>query len=161
MAGSKRGPQKKAPDLKVVSGQKTKAAAAKETAAAERRRPAAGTVKMPTGMSPAAQAVWKRLAPDLIKRKVLRPAFVDGFEQFCEAVAIAREARRLTARQGLIVSGEKHDAVKHPAQQIWRDANAVMSTWSTRFGLTAADCDNLAEEEAPDDGQGVEEFFTA
>ena len=50
--------------------------------------PAAATILPPYALSENSQAVWNRLAPDLIAKNILTAWDVDMFAVFCDAVAI-------------------------------------------------------------------------
>lgn len=51
--------------------------------------PGAGRIAPPSPLPDDAQAVWDRLGPDLIAKRVLTTWDVDMFSVFCHAVAIA------------------------------------------------------------------------
>lgn len=88
-------------------------------------------IEPPATLSPAAVAVWQRLAPDRIAKGVLTPWDVDAFALFCEAVTIAHVA---AAGAGVLaVPGAQSP------MGLFKDAVAVCATLGGRFGWTPSD----------------------
>ncbi|HLU76136.1 MAG TPA: phage terminase small subunit P27 family [Nonomuraea sp.] len=106
--------------------------------------PADGEVRAPDRLSDEARAVWDRIAPDLVARKVLTPWDVDSFATFCDAVARHRRAAARLDADGEVVEGHRGVAAKNPWWQIWRDAADVMVKMGSRFGLNPADRTQLS-----------------
>jgi P27 family predicted phage terminase small subunit len=93
----------------------------------------------PAWLDETALAVWRRLAPDMIAKKVLTGWDVETFAIVCDAVARHAQAAQLVAQRGVMVSGDKGRLVKNPAAQLVRDYAAIVATFGGRFGLTPAD----------------------
>jgi P27 family predicted phage terminase small subunit len=116
-------------------------------------KPADGDVKPPPGARRKALAVWRRLAPDLIAKKVLTPWDVDQFYTFCDAVATYRECRDILDQEGYTARGSAGGVVKNPHWQIMRDAASIMTTVGSRFGLTPSDRSGIIAPESDDNGK--------
>jgi P27 family predicted phage terminase small subunit len=93
--------------------------------------PSAGLVAPPFKLNKRAQEVWNRLAPDLIRKKVLTPWDVDLFAEFCEAVVILRAKRRHSRSRP--VPGQSSPMSEY------RTAVGIVTTIGSRYGLTPAD----------------------
>lgn len=106
--------------------------------------PGDGEVRAPAGLSPEAMAVWDRLAPDLIAKKVLTPWDADSFGTFCDAVARHRRAAAELDAGGEVVEGHRGVAAKNPWFQIWRDTADVMVKVGGRFGMNPSDRTSLS-----------------
>lgn len=138
MAIGKQGGHKKPRALAVVDGDR------EDRINFEEPIPADGEVRAPESLSDDARAVWDRLAPDLIARKVLTPWDADGFATFCDAAARHRRAARQLDAEGEVVEGHRGVMSKSPWFQIWRDTSDVMVKYGSRFGLTPSDRTQLS-----------------
>lgn len=155
-----RGPHKTPTALKVLTG-------AKGIGDGE-PVPATGEVVCPSNLTADAQAVWARLAPDLIAKHVLTPWDVDEFAAFCDAVARRDQASDKLDTEGHVVEVEVFDRNGKPTGkrvqlspwwQIWKGTNEVVLRIGGRFGLTPSDRAGL---KVPNVGQGAgstERFF--
>lgn len=124
--------------LKALSG---------ETAAAG-PEPSSGSLCCPTNLSPGAQAVWNRLASDLIDKRVLTPWDVDEFAAFCDAVDRRDRSAEHLDREGEVIeapvfnrNGERtgERLQLSPWWQVWKGANEAMIRFGGRFGLSPSD----------------------
>jgi len=87
--------------------------------------------------------VWHRLAPDLIRKRVLTPWDVEAFAVFCDAVVGHRRAAAQVAEQGLTVQGAR-GVVKNPALTALKDYAELVVRYGARFGLTPSDRSQLS-----------------
>lgn len=140
-----RGPKGKPTELRILHGDRDDRINRAEP------KPDEGEVKPPPGARRLALAVWRRLAPDLIAKKVLTPWDVDQFYTFCDAVATYRECRKILDEEGYTARGSAGGVIKNPHWQIMRDAASIMTTVGSRFGLTPADRSGIIapESDAP------------
>lgn len=92
----------------------------------------------PEDLSEAAQAVWRRLAPDLVDKKVLTRWDVDLFAAYCTAKAQYDACRTLMGSQ-YTVEGSMGQMVKSPYWVEMNEALQQMLRLSARFGFTPAD----------------------
>jgi phage terminase small subunit len=91
-------------------------------------QPAAGAIVPPWPLTPTAQEVWDRLAPDRIAKGVLTPWDVDAFALFCEAVALARAKVRGTR-------GRPEPGAASPVSEL-RAAVSMADQLGGKFGWT-------------------------
>jgi phage terminase small subunit len=115
-------------------------------------RPEVGLPSIPSGLSPGARKVWKRLSPELLRYNLMSAIYSDTFEDLCETVADVKTLRRaLRARQALLRAEGKDEAdawltqtpngmpAQHPLGQVLRAARADMQRLLDRFGLNPAE----------------------
>lgn len=107
----------------------------------------------PECLPDAAQVVWRRLAPDLVDKKVLTAWDVDLFGAWCVAVAHYNEVRELMGSD-YTVKGSMGQSVKSPYWVEMNEALQQMLRLSARFGFTPADRAGLVvgADEAPKAG---------
>jgi P27 family predicted phage terminase small subunit len=141
-----RGPKGKPTELRILHGDRDDRINRAEP------KPDAGEVKPPYRLRRPAAAVWRRLAPDLIAKKVLTPWDIDQFAVYCDAVATYRECRDLLDEEGYTARGSAGGVVKNPHWQIMRDAASIMTSVGSRFGLTPADRSHIVAPEGNDNG---------
>jgi P27 family predicted phage terminase small subunit len=91
--------------------------------------------RCPSDLSPEAQRVWRRLAPDLYRRGVLTAWDVDLFAFFCDLVVETWQARAFLTG-GLLVKGRRDGVITHPAWKIYRDGIIELRGLAREFGLT-------------------------
>ena len=96
--------------------------------------------------------MWKRLAPGLIREKVLTFWDVDAFRSYCEALALAKEAREAVDRSGILVEGRDGGMVTNPAVRIERDQTRLALQIGARFGLNPSDRAALPSASKPKEG---------
>jgi len=122
--------------------------------------PAQGGLVEPTiALSDEARAVWDRLAPDLIAKKVLTGWDADAFTTFCATAATYRAASESLAVEGMVARGAAGGVIKSPYWQIMRDCVAVMTTIGSRFGLTPSDRAQLKIGGSEESGRGAERLL--
>ena len=108
----------------------------------------------PAGLPEAAQVVWRRLAPDLVDKKVLTAWDSDLFGAYCIAKA-QYDACRERMGDDYVVMGSMKQLVKSPYWVEMNEALTQMIRLSARFGLSPADRAGLvvnAGNEAPKAG---------
>jgi P27 family predicted phage terminase small subunit len=93
---------------------------------------------IPPDLSPQAQEVWDRLAPDLIDKGCLTSWDVDLFSAYCEAVATYHECRDKMGTD-YVVQGSTRNSVPSPYWRVMQDCIAAMVKIGARFGLTPSD----------------------
>lgn len=107
-----------------------------------------GPAACPTNLSEGAQAVWKRLAPDLVAKGVLTAWDVDEFAAFCDAVDRRDRAAEHLDTEGEVIESPVFDRngvrtgeriVLSPWWQVWKGASEAMVRFGGRFGLSPAD----------------------
>lgn len=86
-----------------------------------------------------AQAVWDRLAPDMIAKKVLTAWDVDAFAEFCRSVALYNRAATRVEMDALVSEGYNGNPVVNPAIRVMKTAHEMMRATGQRFGLTPGD----------------------
>lgn len=106
--------------------------------------------RCPSWLQDYAKTVWRRLVDILDGYGVLTTADREMMAAYCEAVADYRNATETMAKTGLLVQGQKGNAVTNPLWRIKRDAARQIAEGSARFGLTPADRVRLTGE--PDGG---------
>lgn len=121
--------------------------------------PTAAAVEPPHELRDEVQAVWDRLAPDLIAKRVLTAWDIDQFVVFCDAVATYRDCRAHIDFEGYTAQGAAGGVIKSPYWQIMRDAASIMSTVGSRFGLTPSDRTRLTMDEPDDKPRGAERLL--
>lgn len=132
-AVGERGPKGKPTELRILHGDREDRINRNEP------KPAETAVKPPYKLRPPTAKVWRRLAPDLIAKKVLTAWDVDQFAVFCDAVATYIECRERLDDEGYTARGSAGGVIKSPYWQIARDAASIMTTVGSRFGLTPSD----------------------
>jgi P27 family predicted phage terminase small subunit len=93
----------------------------------------------PAELEENAQAVWNRLAPDLIAKRVLTVWDVDLFAAFCRSVALYNRAAAEVEGLPLKVAGSHGGTVINPTIRVMQSALDMMRTTGQRFGLTPGD----------------------
>lgn len=99
--------------------------------------------RMPAGLHAHGQRLWRAVVPVLSAAGTLTPLDQAGLETMCVAYAVAREAAEQLASDGGTHRDERGILRKHPAFQVWRDAQATFRAWANEFGLTPAARRNL------------------
>jgi phage terminase small subunit len=104
-------------------------------------QPAADDIVPPYKLDQDVQAVWDRLAPDRIAKKILTAWDTDAFAAFCEAIVLARQGAREA-------SGPAVPGAPSPMSR-FKDAVGLCATLGGRFGWTPSDRQKLIVGEAP------------
>jgi P27 family predicted phage terminase small subunit len=121
--------------------------------------PSDHAITPPVELSPGAQEVWDRLAPDLIDKRVLTAWDVDMFTVFCDAAATYQECRSLLGSEYVAPGSIKGTFVKSAYWRVMRDCVETMIRVGGRFGLNPADRARIdVSGEAPT--MAGERFFT-
>lgn len=144
----KRGPAPKPTHLKVLSGTR------EDRLNRDEPTPGEGVVAPPVELPEDAMAVWNRLAPDLIRKRVLTAWDVDAFAEFCRTVAIYNRAAREVESLPLTAKGAAGGVTVQPAFRVMQATAQMMRSTGQRFGLTPGDRAALkvSSDEAPKGG---------
>jgi P27 family predicted phage terminase small subunit len=110
-------------------------------------------------LSDGAQAVWDRLAPDLIAKHVMTAWDLDMFVVFCDAVATYQECQQLMGRDYLVEGSVKGTLVKSPYLRIMRDCSETIVRFGGRFGLTPSDRAGIDVSDRPAPRHGAERIL--
>lgn len=123
-------------------------------------KPDAAEVAPPRELDPRAQAIWDRLAPDMIRKGVLTAWDVDSFATFCSMVVVNQDAVADVEKNGTncttvvreLSNGEViYELRKNPAWQVARESATLIVTLGGRFGLNPSDRSQLTMGEASRD----------
>jgi P27 family predicted phage terminase small subunit len=99
-------------------------------------RNAIQTIANPPGwLSKHAKAEWRRVMPDLTKRRILTDADLGSLESYCIASGQVREMETLLQAEGHVVTTDKGPR-KHPAVAIQSDAMTRARLLAAELGLT-------------------------
>lgn len=129
----KRGPSPTPNHLKLLSGTR------EDRINRDEPTPAAAPIVPPVPLPAEAQAVWDRLAPDLIAKRVLTAWDVDSFAEFCRAVATYNRAAVEVESLPLTARGAAGGVTVQPAFRVMQAASQMMRSTGQRFGLTPGD----------------------
>lgn len=98
-----------------------------------------GDIVPPVQLPNDAQAVWDRLAPDMIEKRVLTAWDVDAFASYCRSVALYNRAAALVDESPVTAAGSHGGTVINPAVRAMATAEAMARSIGQRFGLTPGD----------------------
>ena len=129
----KRGPSGRPNHLKALAGER------EDRLNRDEPVPAESAVRPPCKLPDDAQAVWDRLAPDLIDKKVLTAWDVDAFAEFCRTVAVYNRAAVEVDSLPLTAKGAAGGVTVQPAFRVMQAAAQMMRSTGQRFGLTPGD----------------------
>jgi P27 family predicted phage terminase small subunit len=101
--------------------------------------PSEAAIVPPVELPEAAQAIWNRLAPDLIARRVLTAWDCDSFSVYCRAVALFNENAAVVEAEGAATDRPYKGSVASPAFRAMVAAEKMMTSIGARFGLSPAD----------------------
>jgi P27 family predicted phage terminase small subunit len=101
-----------------------------------------------------ARSEWKRVAPELHKRKVLGRDAMAMLEQYCAAVGSVWECEEAMARDGRIVSTAA-GLVAHPANRVQVAAMREARLLAAELGLTPHRRGKYVEAEPRDEWEGM------
>lgn len=138
-----RGPKGRSSHLKALEGCR------EDRLNREEPIPGEAVIRPPVVLDADAQAVWDRLAPDLIARRVLTAWDVDAFVGFCRSAAWYHRASAEAASAPFEVDGSHGGTVLNPIFRAVTLASADMRSFGQRFGLTPGD---RAQLKVGDDG---------
>ena len=100
-------------------------------------KPEAGAPEMPDDLSPAAKKEWNSIVPILLSMNVLTIADGKALGGYCEAFALARQAKREIKKFGITIltmAGRK----KNPAVGVYVEAEKLMRAFLSDFGMSPA-----------------------
>lgn len=95
----------------------------------------AGELAPPPDLPEELVPAWNAIAPKLAAQRVLTEVDVEAAVQLLFARHFALEAGRTLLAEGTVIAGTKGDR-KHPAWQIYRDAQVSLRQWFCEFGMT-------------------------
>lgn len=101
--------------------------------------PGGGVVVPPADLPHSAQAIWNRLAPDMIAKKVLTSWDVDEFANGCRIQALLNDALDVAEASPLVSPGSNNNLVLNPAIRAVSTLEASLRSIWSRFGLTPGD----------------------
>ncbi|RBO51942.1 phage terminase small subunit P27 family [Rhodovulum sp. BSW8] len=96
----------------------------------------------PDWMSAEGRDVWDRLAPVLVAKRRLDPAYEDPFAMYCESVADVIRFTGDIAAFGSWYEVETRNGRQQKKRAVWgqrQDAIATMNQLAARFGMTPVD----------------------
>lgn len=129
----KRGPSGRPNHLKALAGDR------EDRLNRDEPVPELSDVRPPLELPEDAQAVWDRLAPDLVDKRVLTAWDVDAFSEFCRTVAVYNRAAAEVDALPLTAKGAAGGVTVQPAFRVMQAAAQMMRSTGQRFGLTPGD----------------------
>lgn len=92
----------------------------------------------PGGMGAAAAAEWRRVVPELARAGVLATVDRGVLTAYCTAWGHMIDAQKILQKDGVVIDSKRGDGapVKHPAWQIYREANRTMLGAAAQCYLT-------------------------
>jgi len=93
---------------------------------------------IPAGLSAAAGAEWRRVTKELARAGVLADVDRGVLTAYVTAWAHMMEAEKLLRTDGVVIESKRGDTgpVKHPAWQIYREANRTMLAAAVQLYIT-------------------------
>lgn len=126
-----RGPGKMPTKLKVLHGETRKGRLN------EHEPQGKGRPTMPSGMTPGARSVWRRVMRNFGHTGVITDTDRDILQIYCESVDRYNDAKRRYIEMGALVPGARNgDLIKNPIHQILRDNEMVVRAFARELGLT-------------------------
>src|SRR6267378_3838402 len=92
-------------------------------------------ISAPAWLSKHAKSEWRRVMPDLTKRRILTSADLGSLESYCIASGQVREMERLITKEGHVVETARGPRA-HPAVRIQSDAMNRARLLASELGLT-------------------------
>jgi len=89
----------------------------------------------PGWLSKHAKAEWRRVMPDLTKRRILTSADLGSLESYCIATGQVRDMERLISKESHVVDTDRGPRA-HPAVRIQSDAMTRARLLAAELGLT-------------------------
>jgi P27 family predicted phage terminase small subunit len=96
----------------------------------------------PEFMSEQARAVWRELAPDLVQKDRLQPAYTYQFSAYCESVSNFLQATAVIAVDGFWFETKTRNGLQQKKTAAWgaqQEAMNAMRRDSALFGLSPVD----------------------
>jgi P27 family predicted phage terminase small subunit len=110
-----------------------------------------GKPKPPPQVKGLALKEWKRVVPELMKRRTITPADAAALAMYCTTFARWQEAEDRVARDGLIVKTKSGNVIQHPALGIANTATKLCHRWAVELGLTPSSRSRAKPEEEDED----------
>jgi P27 family predicted phage terminase small subunit len=135
----KRGPRPRPAHIQIVEG------AREGRINRDEPTPEDSEVSCPADVDDDVRAIWDRLAPDLVAKKVLTSWDVDSFLILCQSIALREECWRKMRdlgdewHGGLIKQGSAGGLIPNPLFRIINACNQDIAKFGSRFGLTPGD----------------------
>ncbi len=106
-------------------------------------QPRGARPRMPLDMSPAAQAIWRRVVRAMSTTGVITAADADILRAYCEAASRYAHAARTLEQTGPLITAagrgaRRGELVKNPLHQIVRDNALLLRATARELGLTPA-----------------------
>lgn len=101
--------------------------------------PSKKTVSPPEWLDDKALAIWKKHAPDLIRKKVLTAWDVEAFAIYCDAVARHAECAVIVHEEGVTVPQQAGGVKVNPAVTAQMQYADKFKNYGARFGMTPSD----------------------
>lgn len=96
---------------------------------------AVSIIAPPSWLSKHAKAEWRRVMPELSKRRILTNADLGSLENYCIAIGQVRDMERLVGKEGHVVETARGPRA-HPAVRIQSDAMTRARLLAAELGLT-------------------------
>jgi P27 family predicted phage terminase small subunit len=90
----------------------------------------------PSWLSKDAKAEWRRVMPELAKRRILTAADLGSLENYCLAIATVRVTERTLRSEGLTYTTDKGVIKRHPATAIQAESMTRARLLAAELGLT-------------------------
>jgi P27 family predicted phage terminase small subunit len=116
-------------------------------------------VRPPVDMPEEALAIWNRLAPDLIEKRVLTRWDADEFANACRIQALLHRALADAESTPLVSAGSNDNLVMNPAIRIVTTLEASLRSIWSRFGLTPGDRAQLKVDQNGGQKSGAEAYI--
>jgi P27 family predicted phage terminase small subunit len=106
----------------------------------------------PSWLPAESRAEWRRVLPELIKRRTVTRSDLASVEAYCLAIGTMQRAQATIAAEGEIVTNASGDTRRHPAFQTLFQSLAESRRLAAELGLTPASRNKAAAlEDANDD----------
>jgi len=121
--------------------------------------PTTGDIVAPVDLSSQAKAIWDRLAPDLIAKRVLTSWDVDQFANGCRIQAMLNRALDDCENAAISSAGSHGGTIMNPTiRAVTTLESSLRSIWS-RFGLTPGDRAQLRVDHNGGQKSGAEAYI--
>jgi P27 family predicted phage terminase small subunit len=107
--------------------------------------------KPPAWLSPEGRQEWRRVAPELQRRRTLKACDLSALESYVEAVASIRRCRALIAEQGEVIETQQ-GLRRHPASVTLIATMAEARRYAEALGLTPTSRHKVPSQEDVEDG---------
>lgn len=98
---------------------------------------------------------WRRIAPELIRYKLLTVLDLAGLADYCVCVARIDQSERVLSAEGLTVIGER-GIVRHPIATVLNQYRTAVKVYASEFGLGLSSRGRLKLPVTPDDEPGAD-----